>query len=775
MQKSVASPSVAAIARPVPAADDAKERRLGRSRLLIVGLALLLLLAGVAQKVYRLSLPTTGWSTATTIDSIVPVFERNLLGTPSPLRSGDVFIALEGHSLSEVHARASRFQPTLPENYRPGERVRVTVERSGQRLELSVPLYRWTSEAVLSALWASVRANLLTLLGFLIAAFVFWRRPQTTAARLLFLFYVVQLIIPLSRLMEPQAGHSISDLLSPQSYSLAMLFGHLIYVVLLAPLVLHLCLSFPEPKAFLARAPWVLGAVYLVPWAWIFLPGLLTPVLEQGGLYALAGAYSLAGSGIFLHTFITVEDPLRRAQVRWVALGFAVMSLSGVLWALGALGILRGPLLDAALAFPTSLVLTLCLATAVLRYRLFDIDLVINRTLVYTALSACVVGTYALVVGTLGTLFNAQGNLTVSLIATGLIAALFQPLRERLQRLVNRLMYGDRDEPYALLAKLSSRVEGSLTPERVVPTILETLTQALKLPYASVLLYRDERAEVVAAYGSRAGVTNPVLFLLVHQGETFGEMRLEPRSPDESFSPGELSLLRTIAQQVSVAAYAVRQTLDLRRSRERLITAQEEERLRIRRDLHDGLGPTLAGLNLQASSIRGLIATQPEGAQAAVDELRSELRKAVGEVRQIVHDLRPPSLDELGLRGAVEHLVHKVAADAAQPLITLELPELPDLPPATEVAAYRIIQEALTNALKHAHAQNFAITARLGEHLLLILRDDGDGLPESYRAGVGLHSMRERAEALGGRFTVATGPGTTIQVELPLPAEQVAA
>ncbi|CAA9568185.1 MAG: ATP-binding region, ATPase-like [uncultured Truepera sp.] len=770
MQKVVATRSVVALARAAPLADDASERRFDRSSLLIVGLALLLLLFGVAQKAYRLSLPTTGWSTATAIDSVVPVFERNLLGLASPVRSGDVLTALEGHSLSEIHARAAHFQPTLSENYQPGERVRVTVERAGQRLNLDVPLYRWTAEAISEALWISVRANLLTLLGFVIAAFVFWQRPQITAARLLFLFYVVQLIIPLSRLMESQAGHSISDLLSPRSYVLAILFGHLIYVVLLAPLILHLCLSFPKPKAFLESAPWLLVAVYLVPWAWIFFSALTTKASGQSPLYTLAGLYSLLGSGVFLHTFVTVQDPLRRAQVRWVALGFAVMSLSGVLWALGALGILRGPPLDAALAFPTSLVLTLCLALAVLRYRLFDIDLVINRTLVYTALSACVVGTYVLIVGMLGALFNAQGNLAVSLVATGLVAVLFQPLREHVQRFVNRLMYGDRDDPYTLLAKLSSRTEGSLTPEGVLPTLLETVTQALKLPYASVLLYRGESEEVIAEHGDRIGTADPVVFPLTHQGETFGELRFKTRGSDETFSQGELALLRTIAQQVSVAAYAVRQTLELRRSRERLITTREEERLRIRRDLHDGLGPALAGLNLQASSLKHLMMTQPDAAQAAVDELRSELRKAVSEVRQVVHDLRPPSLDQLGLKGALEQLAEGLnTSEAGNLSFTSDISDLPTLPPATEVAVYRVVQEALANALKHARARHVAVTLSLGCDLSLTIQDDGVGIPEHYRAGVGLRSMRERVEELQGSFEIISRSqqGTTVQVGLP--------
>jgi signal transduction histidine kinase len=171
----------------------------------------------------------------------------------------------------------------------------------------------------------------------------------------------------------------------------------------------------------------------------------------------------------------------------------------------------------------------------------------------------------------------------------------------------------------------------------------------------------------------------------------------------------------------------------LRRSREHLITAREEERLRIRRDLHDGLGPTLAGLSLQASSLKRLIATQPEAAQVGVDELRSELRKAISEVRGLVHDLRPPSLDQLGLKGALEQLAEGLERpdDQAPMRITTEITDLPTLPPATEVAIYRIVQEALTNTLKHAQARHATVTLKLECNLKLTLWTTASASPST--------------------------------------------
>jgi signal transduction histidine kinase len=735
------------------------ERHFTRQARLVVCLAVLLLVTGVAQKAYRLSLPTTGWSTLEAVGPAQPILERNLLGNPSPLQPGDALLAFEGMSYEVLAPRARAFAPP-PESFQAGEAVRFTISRQGEVIDLEVPLYHWTPAALMQALLLRLKEDYATLLGLLIATFVFWQRPRSTAAQLLFLFYVTKMVIGISRVVAPQ---TVADALFPLAALSSTLFSHLSYTLLLAPLILHLCFSFPEPKPLLNRYPRLLWLIYGLPCVLFFTlpPHLLIPVT---GVYALLGALA------FFHTFVTATDPVRRAQVRWVTFGFAAASLSWLLWVLGALDVLDG-LLIGMLVAPSELILIACLAVALLRYRLFDIDLVINRTLVYLSLSACVVALYVLVVGSLGTLLQLQGNLLVSLVATGLVAVLFQPLRERLQRSVDRLMYGERNDPYRLLAKLSQDSAATLTPQNVIPTMLKTVVHGLKLPYGSVLLYLDDD-EVVAEQGHAA--TEPVVFPLLHQGERIGEMHVEPRSPTEPFTPADMHLLETVAQQVSVAAHSVRQTLELKRSRERLITTREEERLRIRRDLHDGLGPTLAGLNLQVNSLRRLIRDDP-ATEAAVNELRNELKGAIGEIRGLVYDLRPPSLDQLGLTGALKQLTENLSppGDPASvlPGITLALPESLCLPPATEVAVYRIVQEALTNVVKHAQAHSAMVMIELGRELNLCIQDDGQGMREGYRAGVGLRSMRERAEELGGQLHINAQPGqgTRISVRLPLP------
>jgi signal transduction histidine kinase len=409
---------------------------------------------------------------------------------------------------------------------------------------------------------------------------------------------------------------------------------------------------------------------------------------------------------------------------------------------------------------------------AILRYHLYDIDVVINRTLVYGALSASVVGIYVLAVVALGALFQAQGNIAVSLLATGLVAVLFQPLRSRLQRGVNRLLYGERDDPYAVISRLGRRLEAALAPDTVLPTLVETIAQALKLPYAAILLKEDEGFRTAAAYGSPRG--EPETLPLVYQREEMGRLVLSPRAPGEDFSDADRSLLGDLARQAEVAVHAVRLTTDLQHSRERLVATREEERRRLRRDLHDGLGAQLAGLNVQAGTLRRLIPRDPDAAGELVVELREELRSAISDIRRLVYDLRPPALDDLGLLEALRQLAERYGSkDEPLSVVVDATEDLADLPAAVEVAIYRITQEALTNVARHARARTCVVRLAVNDDVALEIVDDGVGIPAQRSAGVGLSSMHERASELGGSCIVHSVPkgGTQVLVRLPLPRE----
>jgi signal transduction histidine kinase len=415
-------------------------------------------------------------------------------------------------------------------------------------------------------------------------------------------------------------------------------------------------------------------------------------------------------------------------------------------------------------------------AIAILRHRLYDIDLIINRTLLYAALTVGVAVLYGLVVGTLGVLFQAGNNYLISLFATGLAAILIQPMRDRLQRLVNRLMYGERDDPYAVLSRLSRQLEGSLSPEATLPAVVETVAQALKLPHVTIALKQEGDFKIAASFGLAGG--EPVQLPLIYQGETIGQLRLSARSPNESFTPGEHHLLREIARHVGVTAHTLLLTQELRklaqdvqRSREELVKSREEERRRLRRDLHDELGPQLASLKLNLDIAHTLISRDPRAAEALLLDLRSQSQSAIADVRRLVYDLRPPALDELGLIGAIQEYGRQIESKDGL-TIQWDVPRpLPPLPAAVEVAAYRITMEALANIVRHSHGINCQVSVTIIDNdLQVVVCDDGLGLPENVQPGVGLNSMRERAAELGGTCVIEARPlgGTRVLARLPL-------
>ncbi len=493
------------------------------------------------------------------------------------------------------------------------------------------------------------------------------------------------------------------------------------------------------------------------------------------GFLVLGFFGSIAGLFVRFHRSSGIE----REQVKWLVYAVGIMfflmiviTILGLLWP-------GNRFVNELIVFLTTLAvlgIAVAAAIAILRHRLYDINLIINRTLVYTALTAGVAALYGLVVGSLGALFEAKSNLLVSLLATGLAAILVQPMRDRLQRLVNRLMYGERDDPYAILSRLNDQLEGSNSPEATLPAVVETLAHALKLPYIAIALKQDGRFNVSASYGL-AG-EGLVQLPLIYQGETVGQLRLSTRSLGEAFTPGEQRLLGDIARHIGVTAHAVlltqelRQlTADLQRSREELVKSREEERRRLRRDLHDELGPQLASLKLNLDVTRNLISRDPRAAEMLLVELTTQCQAAIADIRQLVFDLRPPALDELGLVGAVHEYTRQIISQDGLQIRLDSQKDLPPLPAAVEVAAYRITLEALANFVRHSQGSACQVSISQSDGRLQVeVCDNGLGLPEQVHSGVGLSSMRERAAELSGTCVIESLPqgGTRVLARLPL-------
>jgi len=282
-----------------------------------------------------------------------------------------------------------------------------------------------------------------------------------------------------------------------------------------------------------------------------------------------------------LYRYRWVSGTEQRQQTKWVVFGLSI-GLGGFL-ALRLFStffpslFLPGPrtdLITNTAEFLCLLFVPLSIGVAILRSHLFDIDSIINRTLVYGMLTVSVVSLYVLVVGYLGTLFRSSDNLLISLVATGLIAVLFQPLRALLQRGVNRLLYGQRDEPYTVITRLSQRLEVTLAPDAVLSTIVETVAQALKLPYVAILLQQEETFALAARYGQLVG--EPLILPLIYQAEIVGQLHLAPRTPGEALTSVDRRLLDELARQAGLATHAIRLTSDLQRSREQLEQRVEE-------------------------------------------------------------------------------------------------------------------------------------------------------------------------------------------------------
>jgi signal transduction histidine kinase len=625
------------------------------------------------------------------------------------------------------------------------------------------------------------------LLSFYLAFLLFRRRPTDRMA--LFLsFYLLGFGVfsgPFE-LLEPLAAASVTIF---------------IWNVILTPLIIYpascfLFLLFPDGRfapdwsrrlawASLITAP-VLSISFLIwsdseprPLA-AMVTGSLAPVVVMSGvLYAQFYRYRHIASG------------QQRQQIKWVAYGLGIMLFIQVatgfpyFWSFTLPAGTPYPAwlaLSTALYFLSFAALPISLTIAVMRHRLYDIDSLINRTLVYGALSAVVIGLYMLAVGSLSVLFQIRNNLIISLFVTGLVAVLFQPLREWLQARVSRIMFGERDNPVIVLARLGEQIEANVPLSELLTGILETVSKSLKLPYAAVELGLGEKAITAAEYGRPLDTTERLP--LVTHGEQIGRLVVSPRSPGHGFSAAERLLLENIARQTGAAVYAGQLYADLQNSRQQIVTAREEERRRLRRDLHDGIGPTMASQTLKLDAAMDLISGDPETGEGKdlveatrlLLELKEQTQESVKNIRRIVYALRPPALDDLGLIPAIQaHIDQQTRSlKGLQVTINARPEELPSLPAAVEVVVYRIVLEAFTNVIHHAQAQSckidLTITKDQPRELRVDIVDDGRGLSHDVKHGVGLSSMRERAEEVGGTFKIDSEPGqgTRVWARIPL-------
>ncbi|RNM16345.1 sensor histidine kinase [Nocardioides pocheonensis] len=477
---------------------------------------------------------------------------------------------------------------------------------------------------------------------------------------------------------------------------------------------------------------------------------------------ALAGINLLLGAaaiGLAIGTLVQGYrrgGPLTRQQTLIFGMAF-LLPIAGLV---SSIWDAAGPWLFGAISLP----LPVAIGVAVLQRRLYDLPLLVNRSLTYGSLWLVIAALYGLVVGGVGAMLRQQHAAWIPWLAAGVVAVTFSPLREALQAAANRLTYGQWSQPGEVLAATARRLGDASDVPALLGELVEDVGAALDLPFVAIT---SPDGRVLAARGDRPDLVDELP--MTSYGVPVGVLSWARRPLRES----DLGLLDDLARQLGTVVHAAGLLESVRSARERLVLAREEERRRLRRELHDGLGPALAGLTLQVDTVRNRVADQgaDEGADQDLLALRSGIQATVVDVRRIVEGLRPAALDDLGLAEAVRQL----AAHTELP-VAVEADDLPRLPAATEVAAYRIVQEALTNAGRHAHARRACVRLHLVDGALVAeVADDGSGVVTPRPDGVGLGSMRSRAEEIGGSFELAAaeGRGTRVIARLPLDAGAV--
>ncbi|HEU0237327.1 MAG TPA: sensor histidine kinase [Candidatus Limnocylindrales bacterium] len=739
-----------------------------RRTALVTAIALGAIAVGFWAAALRAGGPSMNTSTAAAAiaASADGVVVEPLPGAASEFLAGDVITAIGGRTL-EAWA-AGLLDPAAPRlAVATGDELAISVTRDGHAIERVV---RLTDFPLLGVLGAHAGTLVFALVFAAVGGYVFVRRPHDPATIGLFLASVGSMAStgPFVLGLQPLDLATGTIVVSASA-----LLG--VYLLLYAGAVQY-ALTFPRPIGPFGRRPWLLLAVYAAVYG-SFLATAIGGALAATTALAAAGAVLSAQYVPIIGSFAVMglatvaqwrrAGPDDRRLLRGVAAaGLVTIGASLAIWFVPEL-VLGRPLVPWTVAGLVGIPVPLALAAAILRYRAFDIDVVVRRSVVYGSLTLSIALVYAVTVAGFRALLGGA-EFAAQLLATGASALVALPLRDALQRGASRYLFGDRDDPARALATFGERLEWTIDPVEIPSVVVRMIAESLHLPYVALRVGRPGGSRVVAEHGA-SGSGETMALTLVYAGESVGELVVAPRSLDDPFSDADLRLLTAFARQAGPAVHAVGLTVALIDSRERLVAASEEERRRIRRDLHDGLGPTLAAIGMRAETAAALGPTDPLAAERELAKLRAEVGGALAEIRRLVDALRPPALDELGLVGAIRQQAERLGPT---PRVTVEATaEHGSLPAAVEVAAYRIAVEAVTNAVRHSGAQACVVRigGRPGAELTVDVADDGRGIEPEAQPGIGLTSMRERAAEVGGIVHVERASrGTHVVARLPI-------
>ena len=688
----------------------------------------------------------------------------------TPLREGDVVLEIDGKDMTQGSGGDVEGSP--------GDRLPYRVLRPGTGLDRILTVQVELSRFPLASALVRDLATTMLVGGLLVAgSWVFWRRPRDPAALAVL---TAGSAVTAGVTVHPW-GASAVDLTGARGTW--PLVGGGLAIALAAGAVLVFALTFPWTRVAALHRPLGLVIVVAVPIVVVALGYLVIATAEPGParwhqLLALPVVVMVLAFAVLVAA--TVHG-LRRAPRREdrIALRLLVLAAASAVVVRLLLEDLPEqvsgqPLVPGnLLALVLVPVLLVSLVAAVLRFRLHEIDATLRRSLVQL-LVASVVG--AVFLAAIGAVNLASEVSFESMVAGGVVALILLPAALVLRRTLSVIVLGNPDLPYQVVSDLR-RLDLRTAPAEALQEVLRVLGRRLSLSYAAVEVYGATAEDrILTSIGEPRGV--PTSVVLEAAGTRLGELLLEADETRDPLGPRDRRLLEDVGSQVGTLVQAVAINRELQRSRERLVTAREEERRRVRRDLHDGLGPSLATMAMKLEVAQDLIEAEPDEAAQLVGQLAEQTRGDIGEIRRLVDGLRPPALDQLGLVTALRQRAdeHNQALRLAHrptgPTWTVRATgDLDSLPAAVEVAAYRIVVEAVTNALRHSAAETVEVRLeRRGDRLDLRIVDDGTGIVPGVSDGLGLGSMTERAEELGGtcRVESALDVGTAVIVDLPV-------
>jgi len=514
-----------------------------------------------------------------------------------------------------------------------------------------------------------------------------------------------------------------------------------------------------------------------------------------GAVGWLGGILILAGAALSLVFRLRRSRGEERLQVKWFAYVVAATVGSLLAYVVASLfdnNVPSGPF-DLIILVGFGIALPIACGIAILKHGLYEIDVVINRTVVYGVLAAFFTAVYVAIVVGIGTALGSTSNRFLTIAAAVVIAVAFQPVRERARRFANRLVYGKRATPYEVLSEFSERVAGSYSTDEVLPRIAEILGSGTGAAQAEVWLRVGSELRPAAHWpdGKSGRTTSPVpirgddlpplpvagaggALPVRHQGELLGALAVT-MPPSEPFGPAQEKLAQDLAAQAGLVLRNVRLTEELKAklqelqaSRQRLVAATDEARRRLERNIHDGAQQQLVAMAVKLRLAEALIGRDPDKERQLISQLQTETTETLETLRELARGIYPPLLADRGLAEALSAQARKVAVP-----VEVEAVGLGRYPQATEAAVYFCCLEALQNIAKYAQASRVTVTLRSTDGVLTFeIRDDGVGFdPERTGTGSGLQNMADRLSAIGGELDVRSIPGEGTMVLGRVPTE----